>query len=224
MVKRWYADFKCGRTDTNDAERSGHPDLAVVPENTKELHKLILANHKLKLREKAEELKIRRQCIYHFAWTFVNKKAVFKVGAHLLSVDQKQHHVNDSEHCLQLFQINKKQFLHRYVTMNKIWIRHFTPESNRQSAEWTAAGETRLKWPKMQIWYCWKWQANLLKMCALYRTLHSYNLIWAVCHLFPQRWRTLTYSVSGNHWPGEPCDMLKTMSCVWSLLQDAYFL
>ena len=25
-----------------------------------------------------------------------------------------------------------------------------------------------------------------------YRTLHSYNLIWAVCHLFPQRWRTLS--------------------------------
>ena len=24
-----------------------------------------------------------------------------------------------------------------------------------------------------------------------YRTLHSYNLIWAVCHLFPQRWQTL---------------------------------
>ena len=64
----------------------------------------------------------------------------------------------------------------------------------------------------------------------IYRTLHSFNLIWAVCHLFPQRWRTLTYSVSGNHWPGEPRDMLKTTStrkfssCVWSLLQDTYFL
>ena len=47
----------------------------------------------------------------------------------------------------------------------------------------------------------------------LYRTLHSYNLIWAVCHLFPQqRWRTHTYSVPGNHWSGEPCDLLKTMS------------
>ena len=45
------------------------------------------------------------------------------------------------------------------------------------------------------------------------RTLHSYNLIWAVCHLFPQqRWRTHTYSVSGNHWPGEPRDLLKTTS------------
>ena len=46
-----------------------------------------------------------------------------------------------------------------------------------------------------------------------YRTLHSYNLIWAVYHVFPrQRWRTHTYSVSGNHWPGEPRDLLKTTS------------
>ena len=46
-----------------------------------------------------------------------------------------------------------------------------------------------------------------------YRTLYSYNLIWAVCHLFPQqKWQTHTYSVSGNHWPGEPRDLRKTMS------------
>ena len=30
------------------------------------------------------------------------------------------------------------------------WIHHFTPESNRQSAEWTAAGESRPKRPKTQ--------------------------------------------------------------------------
>ena len=33
-VKRWYADLKRGRTDTNDAESLGHPNSAVVPENT----------------------------------------------------------------------------------------------------------------------------------------------------------------------------------------------
>ena len=32
MVKRWYADFKRGRTGTNDAEHSGHPNSAVVLE------------------------------------------------------------------------------------------------------------------------------------------------------------------------------------------------
>ena len=58
MVKRWYSDFKCGHTDTNDAKCSDHPNSAVVLENSKKLHKLILADCKLKLRQIVEELKI----------------------------------------------------------------------------------------------------------------------------------------------------------------------
>ena len=34
--------------------------------------------------------------------------------------------------------------------MDETWIHHFTPESNQQSAEWTAAGESHPKQPKMQ--------------------------------------------------------------------------
>ena len=34
--------------------------------------------------------------------------------------------------------------------MDETWIHHFTLESNQQSAEWTAAGESRPKQPKMQ--------------------------------------------------------------------------
>ena len=34
--------------------------------------------------------------------------------------------------------------------MDETWIHHFTPESNWQSAEGTAAGESRPKWPKTQ--------------------------------------------------------------------------
>ena len=49
MVKRWYADFKCGCTDANDAEYSGCLNSAVVPENNKKLNKHILSNHKLKV-------------------------------------------------------------------------------------------------------------------------------------------------------------------------------
>ena len=33
MVKKWYADFKCGCTNTTDAKCSGHPNSAVDPEN-----------------------------------------------------------------------------------------------------------------------------------------------------------------------------------------------
>ena len=58
MIKRWYADFKCGCTDTNDAEHPGCTNSAVFLENTKKLHKLFLADRKLKLCEIAEEVKI----------------------------------------------------------------------------------------------------------------------------------------------------------------------
>ncbi|EFN76070.1 hypothetical protein EAI_03872, partial [Harpegnathos saltator] len=40
--------------------------------------------------------------------------------------------VGDSAGCLEPFQRNKKDFLMRYVTMDETWIRHYTPESNRQ--------------------------------------------------------------------------------------------
>ena len=47
-VKRWYSDLKRGRTDKNDAECSGRPNSTFVLENTPKLHKLILADCKLK--------------------------------------------------------------------------------------------------------------------------------------------------------------------------------
>ena len=72
------------------------------------------------------------------------RKLCWKWVAHLLTVDQKQH-VDNPEHCLQLFQCNKKEFLHKCVTMNETWIHYFTLDSNSHTA-----GESRLKLPKMQ--------------------------------------------------------------------------
>ena len=133
MVKRWYANFKCNRTDTNNAQCSGHPNSAVVPENTKNLHKLVLDDHKLKLHEIAEELKISKDSVFTILHDLSMKKLCSKWVLRLLTVGQKR--VNDLEHCLQLFQCNKKEFLHKYVTRDETWIHHFTLESNQQSAE-----------------------------------------------------------------------------------------
>ena len=70
----------------------------------------------------------------------------------LLTPDQKQQRVDDSERCLELFKRGKKDFLRRYVTMDGTWIHHYTSETKRLSAEWTAAGESRSKRPKVQKW------------------------------------------------------------------------
>ena len=150
-VKRWYADFKRGRTDTNDAERSGRPNSAVVPENIKKVHKIVLADRKLKLREIAEELKISEGSVFTILHEHLSmRKLCSKWVPRLLTVDQKQQRVEDSECCLELFKRDKKDFLRRYVTMDETWIHYYTPESKRSSAEWTAAGESRPKRPKTQ--------------------------------------------------------------------------
>ena len=57
----WYAEFKRGRSNTNDAERSDHPKSAVVPKNIKKVHKIVLSESKLRIREIADTKDIRRQ-------------------------------------------------------------------------------------------------------------------------------------------------------------------
>ena len=39
----WYAELKQIRTNTDDAERSGRPKSAVVPENITKVHKIVWA-------------------------------------------------------------------------------------------------------------------------------------------------------------------------------------
>ena len=34
MVEKWIAEFKCGRTSTNDAERSGRPNMRLLFQKT----------------------------------------------------------------------------------------------------------------------------------------------------------------------------------------------
>ena len=63
-----------------------------------------------------------------------------------------------------------------------------------------------------------------------YRTLHSYKLFWAVCHLFPQRWRTLniqsreTIDQEGNVTCLKLRRRVNSSPAFLSHLQDAYFL
>ena len=47
IIIDWYAEFKRGRTNTDDAERSDRPKSAVVPENITKVHKIKRQCHKL---------------------------------------------------------------------------------------------------------------------------------------------------------------------------------
>ena len=100
----WYAEFKRGRTNTDDAERSGRPKSAVVPENITKVHKIVLGNRKLKLLEMSDTLKISESSVFTILQESLGMRKLFsKLVLRLLTRDQKQQRVKDSERCLELF-------------------------------------------------------------------------------------------------------------------------
>ena len=89
-------NFKYGCTDINDSESC--PNLTIVPENAKNLHKLILADHKLKFHEIVEELKISEGSVFTILHEHLSiRKQCSKWMSCLLTADQKQQHIDNSE-------------------------------------------------------------------------------------------------------------------------------
>lgn len=147
----WISEFKRGRTDTEDLPSTGRPKEAVVPENIEKTLKIIMGNRKVKLLEIANILKISEGSVFTIIHEHLGMKKLFsKWVPRLLTMEQKQQRVDDSKLCLAMFTRNKPEFLRRYITMDETWIHHFTPESNRQSAEWKASDESRPLRPKTQ--------------------------------------------------------------------------
>ena len=62
-ICHWFAELKRGSTDTDDGERSGRP-MVVIQENIKKVHKLVISDRKLKLRETAEAVKISEGSVF----------------------------------------------------------------------------------------------------------------------------------------------------------------
>jgi hypothetical protein len=73
------------------------------------------------------------------------QKLCAKWVPHVLTIDQKQQRVDDSEQCLAIFNRNKDEFFRRYIRIDETWLLPYTPESNRQSAEWTERDEPNPK-------------------------------------------------------------------------------
>lgn len=150
-VKYWFAEFRRDRTSTNDAPRSGRPNEAVTPENIKKISEIVLNDRKVKLSDLANTIGISKERVGHIIHECLHmKKLCARWVPRFLTIDQKDQRLRHSKANLAMMQRNRTEFLRRFVTMDETWIHHYTPESNRQSAEWLLPGESRPKRPKTQ--------------------------------------------------------------------------
>ncbi|XP_070141585.1 histone-lysine N-methyltransferase SETMAR-like [Drosophila kikkawai] len=121
-IKDWYNEFKRGRVDTEDVDPSGSPKTAVTPENIAKIRKMVLAERKLKLKEIANASKISEGSVLAIFHEHLDmRKLCSKWVPRLLTPDQKQQRIDDSETFLSMMKRNGTDFFRRYVDE---WTKH----------------------------------------------------------------------------------------------------
>ncbi|GBP84034.1 Histone-lysine N-methyltransferase SETMAR [Eumeta japonica] len=142
MVKKWFTEFRCGRTTTSDAERSGRPKEVITPEIVDKIHEMILGDRRMKVRELAHAVGISTERVHHILHEYLDmRKPSARWVPRLLTLDHKRNRVTTSKECLAMFSRNPDEFLHRFVTVDETWIHHNTPETKEQSKQWVSRGE-----------------------------------------------------------------------------------
>ena len=152
MVKKWFTEFRCGRTSTIDAERSGRPVEVAIPETIEKIRNMVLADRRLKVREIVEAIGISHGSVVSILKDHLGmKKLSARWVPRLLTIDHKRNRVTTSIECLALFNRNKDEFLRRFVTVDETWIHHNTPETKQQSKQWVLPGESAPKKAKVGL-------------------------------------------------------------------------
>jgi len=94
----------------------------------------------MKVREIAETRGISKELVGYILHEELDmKKVCARWVMRLLPADQKRTRMKTPEQCLERFNKNKTDFVHRFITMDETWIHHYTPESKQQSKKWTEA-------------------------------------------------------------------------------------
>ena len=115
MVKKWFTEFRCGRTSTIDAERSGRPVEFAIHETIEKIRNMVLADRRLKVQEIMEAVGISHGSVVSILKDHLGmKKLSARWVPPLLTIDHKRNRVTSSIECLALFNRNKDEFLRRF--------------------------------------------------------------------------------------------------------------
>lgn len=152
MIHKWFTEFRCGRTSTEDAPRSGRPIEVTTSEMITKIHDIVLEDRRVKLREIATTVKISYERVFNILHEHLHmKKLSARWVPRLLTVDQKRERVRLSLNNLRLFEQNSEEFLRRFITVDETWIHFYTPETKEQSKQWVEAGGSAPKKAKVVL-------------------------------------------------------------------------
>lgn len=141
-VKFWTAEFKRGRRSMEDDQRPGRPKTASTDNNIKKIHQMVINNRRIKVRDVAETMEISKERVCNILNKDLDmRKLTARWVPRLLTLHQKRVRMKISKALLAQFRQNKSDFWRRLITVDETWIHHNTPETKKQSKQWTSKGE-----------------------------------------------------------------------------------
>jgi len=131
-VKNRVAQFKHGDFSTCDVPCPRQPQTVTTPEIIDQIHELILEDHWISAKSIDEQLGISREWVGSIIHEDLGTwKLSTKWVPKCLNMDQKRPQCQLSEQLLEFFQRNPNDFLLQLVTMDKMWLYHYEPETKQ---------------------------------------------------------------------------------------------
>lgn len=136
-VRQWCIDFKNGRTNVHDEDRSGRPSL-VTDELVMKINDKIREDRRFTITE----------LLKHFpqiSRSLVHEIVAEKLGYHkfcarwipkILTEDHKKQRLAAALTFLEDYDKNGNKVIDRIVTGDETWVKHVNSETKRQSMEW----------------------------------------------------------------------------------------
>lgn len=136
-VRQWVREFKNGRQNVHDEERSGRPSVitddlvAAVETKVREDRRFTISTLSLQFPQ------VSRSVLYKIVSEKLNfKKLCSRWVPRLLTEDHKVKRFATSLDFLTRYDEEGDDMLSQIVTGDETWVSHITPENKRQSMEW----------------------------------------------------------------------------------------
>jgi histone-lysine N-methyltransferase SETMAR len=89
---------------------------------------MVLDDQRMKVHEIAGTIGISKECVGYILHEELDMKELCaRWVLRLLTADQKRTCMKISEQCLEHFNKTKTDFMCQFITMDEIWIHHYTP-------------------------------------------------------------------------------------------------
>ena len=108
IIKYWVAELKRDHTSCQDEHHSGRPNEVTTTEIVKKIHKMVLDNRQLKVRELADMLTISKSAVNRILTENLDmRKLCARWLPRLLTMKQKQRRDDVSMECIKNFNLGK---------------------------------------------------------------------------------------------------------------------